>query len=226
MTETNLQKLALEIIADSKTEEEKIEKLYHYVKEKVKYKLTIIGDPEEILKLSYGSCIDNSLLFAELLKSIKIKSRYRVILVDFNLVSRIIFLAKVIPPFLRIPFYFHIFNEVYSQGEWKKFDTSFDSEIEKYFLGKKFASGETECCVPKKYISKDLGSFNNLSDVFAEPFFSQLVNQLLSFKEIAQFGINLFNWFLYIKRKNKTKGLKVKETIENILRNIEKLKKY
>jgi len=224
MVKHNLQSLALKLTAAESTEEEKIEKLYHYVKEKIKYKITIIGDPEEILKLGYGSCIDNALLFSELLKSIGIKSRYHAILVDSNLLLRFS-LTKFIPSRLRPPFFPHIFNEVYSGGRWEKLDTSFDSEIEKYFLQIKFASGEKECCIPPEYILKDLGAFNSFSDIFAAPSFLQLVDEFLPHKKEIQLSLNLSNRFLYQKRKNKTEGLKEKEAIENILININRLKR-
>jgi transglutaminase-like putative cysteine protease len=133
MPDNPLQKLALKITTGSKTGKEKIEKLYHYVREKIKYKITIIGDPEKILELGYGSCLDNALLFSGLLKSINIRTRYHLVLVDFKFLSRIFFLAKLTPSVLRIFSDFHIFNEVYSQGEGEKWDTAFDSEIEKYF---------------------------------------------------------------------------------------------
>jgi len=224
MVKYNLQSLALKLTAAESTEEDKIEKLYHFVKEKIKYKITIIGDSQKILELGFGSCLDSSLLFSELLKSIGIKSRYHAILVDSNLLLRFS-LTKFIPPRLRPPFFPHVFNEVYSGGRWKKLDTSFDSEIEKYFLKIKFASGEKECCVPSEYILKDLGTFNSFSDIFATPSFLQLVNEFLPHKKEIQLSLNLSNRFLYQKRKNKTEGLKEKEAIENILININRLKR-
>lgn len=224
MTKNYISNLALKLTAVSRTEEEKIKKIYRFVKEEIKYKITVASSLKEILERGYGSCVDQSWLFLELLKSIGIKSRYHVILVDFDLLCKKFFLTRLIPSFLRPNFYFHVFNEIYSAGKWQKLDSSFDSDMEKFLQGKGFVSKEKECCVPSEYILQDLGTFNNFYDIFNEPFFSQLVSQYFSFKKITQFIINLFNWFLYIKRKNKTKGLRKKESIKNILININKLK--
>lgn len=225
MAKYNLQKLALELTADKETEEGKIEKLYHFVKEKIKYKVTVLKGPEETLGCGYGSCVDKSLLFLELLKSIGVKSRYRVILVNFDRLFSKNPLVNFFLSRLKFPFHFHIFSEVYSGREWKKMDTSLDGELERYLRRKGFTSGEKGCSIPAEYTLKDLGSFDNLSDIFTAPFFLKLFNQASSYRKKIQVGLNLCNWFLYMKRKNKTKELAKKETIENILININKLKR-
>ncbi|PIP22366.1 MAG: hypothetical protein COX38_01030 [Candidatus Nealsonbacteria bacterium CG23_combo_of_CG06-09_8_20_14_all_39_25] len=221
----NLQSLSLELTKEEKTEEDKIEKLYHFVKKRVKYKVTVLKGPEETLERGYGSCVDKSLLFTELLRFIGVKSRYRVVLVNLDRLIPKNFLVNFFLSRLKFPFYFHIFNEVYAGAEWKKMDTSLDGEIERYLQRKNFASGEKGCSIPAEYILEDLGSFDNLSDVFTTPFFIGLFGQGPSYKEKVQDGLNLCNWFLYMKRKNKTKGLAKKESIEDVLVNINKFKR-
>lgn len=225
MPENNLQNLAFKLARGEKTEENKIEKLYCFVKEEIKYKLTVIGNPEEILERGYGSCFDKSLLFAELLKTIGVANRYHIISVDWSLVSKEFFIVKFTPSYLKPPFYPHVFNEIYLGDRWEKIDTSLDSEIEKYFLEKKFISGRKECCIPKEYILEDGGCLNNFSDIFTAPSILQLENWAVSHKKETQLGLDLFNRFLYQKRKNKIKRLKEKEPIGDILVNINKLKK-
>lgn len=226
MSENNLQTLALKLTAGEKTEEEKVEKLYRFVKEKIKYKLTIIGDAEKILKLGYGSCFDKSLLFAELLKFVGVKSRYHLLLVDFSLISNALFLFKLTPSLFKPPFYPHVFNEIYLGKKWVKMDTSFDSDLESYFLQKKLISGKKECCVPEEYILKDVGCFDNFFDIFTSPSLSKVMKFGIHYNRKAlQLGFNLFNQFLYRKRKNKIKGLRDKENIEEIIRNTNPSKK-
>lgn len=225
MPENNLQDLAQELVQGEKLEEKKIENLYRFVKEKIKYKITIVGDSEEILKCGYGSCTDKSLLFSELLNFIGVKNQYHVVLVNFSRLIPKIFLAIFLLFRLKLPFYFHIFNEVYSEGRWKRMDTSFDGELERYLRRKGFTPGEKGCSIPAEYIFKDLGSFGHLSHVFTAPFFLELFGRAPSYKKEVQVGLNFCNWFLCTKRKNKTKELAKKETIENILININKLKR-
>lgn len=224
MAKNNLKSLALKFTREEETEEEKIEKIYCFVKEEIKYKITVIGDSKKILEGGYGSCLDKALLFSELLKSIGIKSRYHVIVVNLNLLFKKFLLTKFISFHSKPLFYSHVFNEVYTMGKWKKLDTSLDSEVEKYLQKKKVVSKKKECCFSPEYILKDLGNFNKLSDIFTASFSLQLIDRVSSYKKEIQFGLNFFNRFLYQKRKNKAKGLKEKETIEDILVNINKLK--
>ncbi len=225
MFDNNLKNFAFELIKGEKTEENKIEKLYYFVKEEIKYKLTIIGSLKEILNRGYGSCFDKSLLFAELLKTIGVESRYHIISVDCMLISKEFFLAKFTPRYLIPPFYPHVFNEIYFRNEWKKIDTSVDSDIEKCFLQRKIISGEKECSIPPEYILEDFGCFNNFSDIFTTPSLLQFASWIGGHEKETQLGIDLFNRFLYQRRKNKNKKLKEKELVGDILININKLKK-
>ena len=224
MSENSLQNLAKSLTTQEKTARGKVERLYQFVKEEIKYKFTFRGDPQKILELGYGSCFDKAILFSELLKSIGIKSCYHLILVDINLLAKKFF--RVLPILFRLKtsFSFHVFNKVYLEGVWEELDTAFDSEIEKYFQEKKIISRRRSCGLAKEYILEDLGSFENPSDIFETPFFLQLVNQSSSSKKEIEFAINFFNRLLYQKREKKTTGLKEKEIVKNILININRLK--
>lgn len=227
---SHFQKVLKEILKKCKDEKEAIEAFYDFVREKIKYKFTIIGDPEKILERRYGACVDKSLLFAQFLKGAGIKVRYRFYFfppasfketVDFFqkfLKSK--FLATISAKyFFNFPG-FHVFNEINLEGVWKSLDTSIDSELEKILIKKNCQLGNKEGWVIKTETIQDLGSFEKIRDSFSLPVFQEYIKFLdkkFLNRKFLFIGINLANLFLYSLRQEKNPNLKRLESIEEIL---------
>ena len=77
-----LQEFTLDLVKDSKTEEEKAAKIYHYVQKKIRYIAVKVGvasgwggyDANLTWKRGYGCCIDKALLLTTMLKAAGIQA--------------------------------------------------------------------------------------------------------------------------------------------------------
>lgn len=228
----NLKKIALEIIKGAKTDKEKAEKIWNFVKEEIKYKVTILADPKKILKEKYGSCIDKTILFVFLLRALGIKGRYHIILFDIksalkkvkeenpevfkkfsfsSLFLKNSFLEKV-PP---LP---HSYPEAFVGREWVKFDRSFlDKDLEK-----KIKRGRL---LGKEVAKTDLGAFDKISDVLKREEIKRVIVLGKKRPKIASMILNKINSYLFFLRDIKDKKLAKKENISEMIDRIIKLSK-
>lgn len=233
----SFQEILKNLSKENKNEKEIVETLYNLIRENIKYKLTILGEPHKILERQYGACLDKSLLFAYFLRQFGIKVRYRFYFfppssfeetVDFFqkfLKSR--FLAKISAKyFFNFPG-FHVFNEVFLDGQWKGLDTSIDSELEKILLEKKCQLGNRECWVIKNESIEDLGAFEQIKLALSLPMFKNYLSFLeknFFARKFLFIGVNLANLLLYSLRKEKNRNLKRIENIEKIISAVKLLK--
>ena len=220
----NLSNLVLEIIKGETTPEGKIKKISQFLRNKIKYKITIIGDPQKTLELGFGSCLDKAILFDELAKTAGLKSRYRITLIDMKkaLIDLSSVNSKFFPEFLS--FFPHFLNEVFLNGVWQKFDCSGDSDTDRIFYKNGLTIGEPgNYEFKKEYIKKELGAFNEISDVLKNPdiyyFFTQLKSDKRKFYKIAKF----INLSFFKERNEKIKGLEKMRPLNEIINDLDNL---
>ncbi|MCD6550099.1 transglutaminase domain-containing protein [bacterium] len=223
-----IKKTALDIAGNSKNDSrEIIDKLWNFAKEEVKYKVTIVGKPEEILKLRYGSCIDKTILFVCFARSLGIKARYHVIL--FHLAPVIeIFInkapklmkelginkssIKILSMFGKIPSLPHLRPDVFVNKKWISIKKpSIDKELEDCFHGE---------ILPSPRYQKDFGSFESIKDILETSHMQKVIKVALKHKRIASSFVNIINEFLYSLRHQENKVLSEDEDIEEIFQRV------
>lgn len=215
-------KLAKDITKDCKSDKEKAGALYHFVKEEIKYKITVIGDPEKILKLGYGSCIDKTILFCVLAEKLEMRTRYHIVLVNIKPFFEKIPFKKIIFSFSDLPLLPHVYPEVLINGKWEKIDgPALDYDLEKHFPGGllKVASNKGN-----KYI-KDIGTFEKISDAVSFPYIKKLLLLFRKRYKDIQKILARANNYLFNLRTNKQKFLKGERNAEDLKEDIEKLMK-
>ena len=224
---TNVKNSALNLIKDLQrqaSDEEKIKRICEFLSTKIKYKITIIGDLQKTLELGYGSCLDKAILFNEFAKTLGLKSRYRIMLIDMKkaLIDFSSVNSKFFPEFLS--FFPHFFNEVFLNGVWQKFDCSGDSDTDRIFYEKGLIIGKPgNYEFKKEYLKKDLGVFDEISDILKNSdiyyFFTQLKNNKKEFYKIAKF----VNLSFFKERKEKIKGLEKMRPLREIINDLDNL---
>lgn len=227
-----LKKEALKIIKGVRTEKEKVEKIWNFVKEEIKYKVTILADPERILKEKYGSCIDKTILFVFLLKNLGVKGRYHIVLFDVkSALNKIkeerpeifkkftlntLFLKNSILE--KIPPLPHSYPEAFINKKWIKFDRSFlDKDLEEKIKGGRFLS--------KEIIKIDLGTFYKASDILKREEIKRVISLGKKMDKLASLVLNKVNSYLLFLRNTKDEKLAKKENISEIIDRIIKFSK-
>lgn len=224
-----IKKLTQEVVEGHQSEEEKIQALWDFIKEEIKYKVTIIADPLEILERGYGSCIDKTILFVTMARSIGIRSRYHAILINLKpVIKRLVeksptqikklsidgMLLEEINKLDKIPNLPHTYPEGYSGKEWIKLvGPSLDSELQSQFK---------EGLLPSGPHREDIGTFETFSEVIEYPEIKTARKAFLEHSRLTSLIINKINGLLLSFRKNKEKGLVQKEDVREIISRAEK----
>ena len=228
MGSRKIKKIALDIVGKNSVNlEEIVNKLWEFVKEEIKYKVTIIADPEEILKLRYGSCIDKTILFVCFARALGIEARYRVILFrlapamekfvdkapnlmkEFGISKSSI---KILSMFGRIPPFPHLRPDVLINKKWISIkNPSIDKELEDYFH---------EEILPSPRCQRDFGSFETIKDILQTSHMQKIIKLALKHKRVASSFVNIINEFLYSLRHQENKVLSEDEDIEEIFKRV------
>lgn len=114
-----IEKLAKTIVADAKSDSEKVKKIYDYILKNMSYdydkmsniKVNYVPNIEETLKTNKGICYDYSAAFAGLLRSLDIPT-------------------KLIKGYKNDMEAYHAWNEVYIDGKWQIIDTAYDEALQ------------------------------------------------------------------------------------------------
>ncbi len=217
----DFKKLAEDITKNCETEKEKADALYWFVKEEIKYKITIVGDPEEILELRYGSCIDKSILFKKLAQELGIKTRYHIVLIDLKPILEKTPFGRFLAGIEKLPLLPHVYPEVFLNEGWVKIDgPALDYDLEKSFPGGLLKIAQKD---NGKYI-KDIGSFDKISQVLNVSYIKELLSLFKERYEDIYDILNKINNYLFKLRNNKLDFLKKeKRTAEEFKEDIEKI---
>lgn len=212
--------LAKEITKNCKNDKERVEALYRFVKEEIKYKITVIGDPEKILKLGYGSCIDKTILFSRLAKELGMETRYHLILIDIRALLKRTPFSKIVSSLPNTLFLPHTYPEVFIKGRWEKIDgPALDYDLERHFPGGLLRVVSKE---GKQYI-KDVGTFKKISDIISFPYIKELLSLFEERYQDVQKILGKVNDYLYKLRENKQEPLKGERDPEELKKDIRKL---
>ena len=126
---------AKEITGSAETDREKLEKLFFFVRDKIKFGFPPKGDlvkASETLKMGMGQCNTKGTLFLALCKAVGLPAR-----IHFSLIKKDIqkglftgLMYKLMPPAIS-----HSWIEVEIEGKWRKLD-SFINDQPFYYAGK------------------------------------------------------------------------------------------
>jgi len=125
----------LEITKDAVTLEEKVEKIFYFVRDKILF--DFVGDnymsAEEVLATERGSCMNKAVLFVEMTKKAGIPARFH-----FMWVSKEALRDLLHPLAYRFwpDSFLHTFPEVELNGGWVSMEATFDKELHEILLKK------------------------------------------------------------------------------------------
>ena len=130
-----VQSTARDISKNSKNEREKIEAIFHYVRDDIKFAFCQKGDimkASETIAVGVGQCNNKSTLFLALSRALGIKSRIHFSLIDKK-IQQGLFLGlmyKIMPNAIS-----HSWIDVYVDKKWRRID-SFINDRDFYLAGK------------------------------------------------------------------------------------------
>ena len=164
----------LKEILGNESEKEKIaQKLFHWVRDNIRYELVQIIGAKGLLTRKTGACVDKSSLYIALCRAAGIPARYIIVSAKLN-TNKSISLKELN----------HCAPEIYINNDWKIVDPTFDPSLISLFPQATFDSTNwwdienSEINYKTKEIDK------NLSDVVSESYEKHELN--LEFKEIVK----------------------------------------
>ena len=125
----------LEITKDAVTPEEKVEKIFYFVRDKIIF--DFVGEnymsAEEVLATGRGSCMNKAVLFVEMTKEAGVPARFH-----FMWVSKEALRDLLHPLAYRFwpDSFLHTFPEVKLNGRWISMEATFDKELHEILLKK------------------------------------------------------------------------------------------
>ena len=134
--EQNVKATTGTLIANAATDEEKLEKLFLYVRDEIAFNWTYPQDipPEDVLKNGFGVCMQKANLLFAMARQAGFQTRFRFISVRKQALED--FLPAYAYKRWSDPFP-HTVVEILHQGRWRSFDPSFDAGLYKICLDKK-----------------------------------------------------------------------------------------
>jgi hypothetical protein len=131
----SFEETVLEITKDAVTPEEKVEKIFYFVRDKVLF--DFVGDnymsAEEVLATGWGGCMNKAVLFVEMTKEAGVPARFH-----FMWVSKEALRDLLHPLAYRFwpDSFLHTFPEVKLNGRWISMEATFDKELHEILLKK------------------------------------------------------------------------------------------
>jgi transglutaminase-like putative cysteine protease len=124
------------IIAKAATDEEKIERLFLFVRDEVDFNWIYPQDipPEDVLKNGYGVCMQKANLLSTMAEAAGFQTRFRFMFIHKQA------LEDFLPGYAYKNWadsFPHTVVEIMFQGKWRSFDPSFDGKLLKICLDKK-----------------------------------------------------------------------------------------
>lgn len=131
------------LIAGAKTDEQKIEKIYYFVRDEIKFGWVYPQEipAEEVLKNRKGVCMQKTNLLVAMAREAGLKARFHFMYVHKNALED--FLPKYAYKRWVDPFP-HTFPEIFLNGEWISMEATIDKELHEICLKKKINFGKYE----------------------------------------------------------------------------------
>ena len=135
-SQRNLKSTTQSVIARAATDEEKLERLFLFVRDEIDFNWVYPQDipPEEVLKNGFGVCMQKANLLSAMAKEAGFQTRFRFMFVHKQALED--FLPDYAYKNWADPFP-HTVVEIVYQGEWRSFDPSFDGKLQKICLDNK-----------------------------------------------------------------------------------------
>jgi len=126
----DLKSTTAEILFGAATDEEKLERLFLFVRDEIVFNWAYPQDipPEEVLKNGFGVCMQKANLFSAMARQAGFQTRFRFTYVHKQALED--FLPAYAYENWSDPFP-HTLVEILHQGKWRSFDPSFDSMLNK-----------------------------------------------------------------------------------------------
>lgn len=133
--ERNLKSTTETLIAQAAADEEKLERLFLYVRDEIAFNWVYPQDipPEDVLKNGFGVCMQKASLLSEMARQAGFQTRFRFTYVRKQALED--FLPAYAYKNWSDPFP-HTVVEILHQGRWRSFDPSFDSTLYQICLDK------------------------------------------------------------------------------------------
>jgi len=136
MSSNNLKHFTLELVNGSKNDEEKLKKIYYFVRDKILFDLVEdqFMSSEEILKIRRGSCMNKALLLHDMAKAVEISVRLHFMKVSKKALEDLLhpFVYKLWPKS-----FLHTYPEINLDGNWVPMEATFDKELHQILLKKR-----------------------------------------------------------------------------------------
>jgi len=131
------------LIADTKTDEEKIEKIYYFVRDEIKFGWLYPQEipAEDVLKNRKGVCMQKTNLLVAMAREAGLKARFHFMYVHKNALEDFLpefAYKKWVDPFP------HTFPEIFLNGKWVSMEATFDKELHEICIKKKINFGKYE----------------------------------------------------------------------------------
>lgn len=129
-THREIKKIAYEITGSAKTDKEKADILFYWVKEKIRFEFGYWGiKASEVLRRKRGMCTNKVNLLIAFLRSVRIPAGYGILRVE----TKEFYRELMCPIFRKLvsPTTVHIYAGIFLNGKWLRCDPSMDSELAK-----------------------------------------------------------------------------------------------
>jgi len=135
-----------DLIINAKTDEEKIEKIFYFVRDEIKFGWVYPQEipAEEVLKNRKGVCMQKTNLLVAMAREAGLEARFHFMYVHKNALEDFLpeyAFEKWIDPFP------HTFPEIFLNGEWISMEATIDKELHEICIKKKINFGRNESIV-------------------------------------------------------------------------------
>lgn len=132
--------LVIKLMADTKTDEEKITKIYYFVRDEIKFGWIYPQDipAEEVLKNKKGVCMQKTNLMVAMAREAGFKARFHFMYVHKRALEDflpVFAYKRWVDPFP------HTFPEIFLNGKWVSMEATFDKELHEICVNKKINFG-------------------------------------------------------------------------------------
>jgi len=146
--DTTIKECVTELIADAGTDEQKIERIYYFVRDEIKFGWIYPQEisAEEVLRNRRGVCMQKANLLVAMAREAGLDARFHFMYVHKTA------LEDFLPDFAYkrwIDPFPHTFPEIYLNGKWVSMEATFDRELHEICIRKKLNFGRNEEIVRK-----------------------------------------------------------------------------
>lgn len=161
-----LKEFTLKLINGALTDEEKLKRIYYFVRDEIKFDFVCdqFMSSEEILKIRKGACMNKAVLFHDMVNISGIPAR-----LHFMLVSKEALQDLLHPVAYRIwpKKFMHTYPEININGKWTSIDPTFDKELHEILLKKQLNFA-------RNAINKDISIEFNINGVRGAQQFTEI----------------------------------------------------